>query len=118
MNSILLCEGSTDFVLLQYFMREVYAWEDKRRGVNFLRPSRRFQKDGKEMVIGGTGGSSQIIPKFQKIIESNRLSSFATEYYQNIAIVTDRDEISTEADFLQRIKEILQDCSVDMQQTL
>ena len=25
MKSIILCEGSTDFVLLQYFMRKVYG---------------------------------------------------------------------------------------------
>lgn len=28
MKSIILCEGSTDFVLLQYYMRTVYGWED------------------------------------------------------------------------------------------
>lgn len=30
MNSVLLCEGSTDYVLLQYFMRKAYHWEDDR----------------------------------------------------------------------------------------
>lgn len=29
MKSIILCEGSTDFALIQYYMRTVYAWEDK-----------------------------------------------------------------------------------------
>lgn len=118
MNSILLCEGSTDFVLLQYFMREVYGWEDKEKGVKFLRPSRRLQKEENEMVIGGTGGSSQILPKFQKIIESNALSSMQTEYYQKIAIVTDHDDIDTEENFLQQIQNILQESQIDLQRTL
>lgn len=30
MNSIILCEGSSDFVLLQYYMRTVYGWTDAR----------------------------------------------------------------------------------------
>lgn len=30
MNSIILCEGSTDYVLLQYFMRKAYFWEDNK----------------------------------------------------------------------------------------
>ena len=30
MNSIRLCEGSSDFVLLQYYMRTVYGWTDAR----------------------------------------------------------------------------------------
>ena len=41
MNSILICEGSTDFVLLQYFMRGVFEWEDDMMGPGFLRPSRK-----------------------------------------------------------------------------
>ena len=66
MNSVLLCEGSTDFALLQYFMRKVYGWEDKERGPGFLRPSRVLGKDGNKLVIGGTGGSSQILSKLEK----------------------------------------------------
>lgn len=30
MNSIILCEGSSDFVLLQYYMRTVYGLTDAR----------------------------------------------------------------------------------------
>ena len=30
MRSVILCEGSTDFVLLQYYMRKVYGWEYKK----------------------------------------------------------------------------------------
>lgn len=29
MRSVILCEGSTDFVLLQHFMRRTYQWEYK-----------------------------------------------------------------------------------------
>ena len=28
MNNIILCEGSTDYFLLQYYMREAYQWID------------------------------------------------------------------------------------------
>lgn len=28
MNNIILCEGSTDYFLLQYYMREAYQWND------------------------------------------------------------------------------------------
>ena len=28
MNNIILCEGSTDYVLLQYYMRKAYQWSD------------------------------------------------------------------------------------------
>lgn len=28
MKSIILCEGSTDYILLQYYMREAFHWTD------------------------------------------------------------------------------------------
>lgn len=28
MNNIIICEGSTDYFLLQYYMREAYQWID------------------------------------------------------------------------------------------
>lgn len=31
MNSIILCEGSTDYVLLQYFMRVANGWQEDRK---------------------------------------------------------------------------------------
>lgn len=31
MKNILLCEGLTDLLFLQYFMCHVYHWEDKKK---------------------------------------------------------------------------------------
>lgn len=108
MNSILICEGSTDFVLIQYFMRGVFGWEDDTVGPVFLRPSRKFKKENKHLTIGGVGGCSRIIPNLERIIESNGLSASDTEYYEKIVIVTDRDDVETENNFMQKIEEILQ----------
>ena len=30
MKSVIICEGSTDYVLLQYFMKKVNNWNDYR----------------------------------------------------------------------------------------
>ena len=30
MNSVILCEGSTDYTLLQYYMRKANGWNDKK----------------------------------------------------------------------------------------
>ena len=36
MKSIILCEGSSDFILLQYYMRTVNQWEhDKNNKIRF-----------------------------------------------------------------------------------
>lgn len=47
MNSILICEGSTDFVLLQYFMRGVFEWEDDMMGPGFCV----LQENSKKEII-------------------------------------------------------------------
>ena len=36
-NSIILCEGSTDFALLQYYMRKVNCWEDTKAQHNVIK---------------------------------------------------------------------------------
>ena len=33
MNSIIICEGSTDSILLQYFLRKAYGWEDTKERI-------------------------------------------------------------------------------------
>ena len=37
MRNIILCEGPTDGVLLQYFMRKVYRWEDSEQPKNLFK---------------------------------------------------------------------------------
>ena len=59
MNSIILCEGSSDFVLLQYYMRTVYGWTDARTQnirLDSIKRSRTLKKDENLLTIGGCGG--------------------------------------------------------------
>ena len=56
MNSIILCEGSSDFVLLQYYMRTVYGWTDERTQnirSDSIKRSRTLKKDENLLTIGG-----------------------------------------------------------------
>lgn len=57
MRSIIICEGSTDYALLQYYLRKAYGWNDSRE--NTLRDSTRFKmvrtlcKNHDTVSIGG-----------------------------------------------------------------
>lgn len=56
MNNIILCEGSTDYVLLQYYMRKAYQWsDDSSRQQGILRmdrqKSRNLVKDSDVLTI-------------------------------------------------------------------
>ena len=110
MKSVIICEGSTDYVLLQYFMKKVNNWNDYRNPEQmtvFKRVSE-LKKENDSLIIGESGGSSRILQCMDKILEINNLSSMGEEY-NNIVIITDRDEIDTEDNFLLNIQEILND---------
>ena len=120
MNSIIICEGSTDSILLQYFLRKAYGWEDTKERIplsNKFKTFRKLKKEERTLCIGGSGGVSQIKDKFDYILE---LNSFATngEEYNKIIILTDRDEVDTEADFCTEINQILTARTVYTGQTI
>lgn len=110
MNSIMLCEGSSDFVLLQYYMRTVYGWTDKRTQnirLDSIKRSRTLKKDENLLTIGGCGGCSKIIPSFEKILQRNSISAVG-EAFDKIVIITDRDEVGTEEEFIEKINTSVQ----------
>ena len=112
MKSIILCEGSTDFVLLQYFMRKVYKWQDKETGEGpmgkRINPIRTLSKGIDKLSIGGCGGSSGILPAMDYIMEFNSLAAEGEEY-DKVVIITDRDEETTESEYIKGIEKILRD---------
>ena len=102
MRSVILCEGSTDFVLLQYYMRKVYGWEYKKNDSVLINGYKArkcvLKKDHSELNIIGCGGCSRIPGGLQFILDSNSLSA-EDEAYNRIVIITDRDEVETESEF-------------------
>lgn len=110
MNGIILCEGSTDFVLLQYFMRKVHGWSDAANQSKILekqvKRSRTLEKGEAHLNIAGCGGVSKLLPVLGTVLERNRLSA-GMEAYDRIVVITDRDEVETEEIFTGKISEIL-----------
>ncbi len=106
MNSVIICEGPTDFVLLQYYMRKVHAWEDadtitlkyeKNRARDFSRGSDR-------LTIMSSGGCSNLIKAFENVLIKNQENpQNPSEAINKVAIITDHDEISSESDFINDI---------------
>ena len=119
MNSIVLCEGSTDYFLLQYYMREAYNWQDdKNIQAGILKMSRKeksrnFIKDSNILTIMSTGGCSQLCNGLELALNRNFLSPpNLSDVYEKIVIVTDRDEIGTEQTFIQSVEQSLKKYNV------
>lgn len=107
MRSVILCEGSTDFVLLQHFMRRTYQWEYKsNKQINIAGQSARectLQKDDNTVSIIGCGGCNRLIPCLNYELMLNSVSALG-EAYDKIVIITDRDEVLTEFEFSEQIE--------------
>ena len=74
MKSIIICEGSTDSVLLQYFLRKAYDWQDTKNRIPLsskFKTFRELEKDGRILCIGGSGGVRKIKEKLDYILELN-----------------------------------------------
>ena len=110
MNSVIICEGSTDFILLQYYMQKVHNWQDA--GLSTLqygnKKAQLFTHQNKSLTIMPSEGSSHLISAFENILERNyNCQPDQKEAITKIAIITDRDEDDTEGIFLDKINHCL-----------
>lgn len=112
MKSVIICEGNTDLLLIQYFLEKVYNWEyieEKKHNeydagiINKIKKSGGKVKwlksiNGDFLCILPAGGVTRIPEMISKILDLNKLGT--VQPFTRIAIVTDRDEVTTEQDFI------------------
>ena len=103
-NSIILCEGSTDFVLLQYYMQKVFRWEDSKNSTYHYKSQKsRLLKSGKNsLTIAPSGGCSELPSELEDILEYNKNSTIS-EFFDKIVIITDNDDSNEQEKILESI---------------
>lgn len=89
MNSVLLCEGSTDYTLLQYYMRNAHQWEDDRERQSEIfrlngQSSRKLFNGEHILTIASVGGCSSLIEGLQQTLNRNKLVFAKWEKYRNL----------------------------------
>ena len=99
MKSIIICEGETDFVFLQHYMKKVNGWTDSKQKPNpsFISSvnnsfSRDFIRNSDMLTIISCGGCGNIKTVFEEVIRKNQNEIFDEERYSKIVILTDNDE--------------------------
>ena len=121
MNSIILCEGSTDYSLLQYYMREAYQWIDNQNIQRQIlkvpgQKSRNLEKKSDILTIMSVGGCSRFPEGLNLVLKKNYFSSpDLFQVYNKIVLVTDRDEVTTEHDFIETVEKKLNEYNVVIQ---
>jgi hypothetical protein len=102
MNSIILCEGSTDAILLSYYLMKVSGWEYCKKAPGnldikeseFEQSINWYKKDEDRLLICGVGGKDKMASFFKKKILSAIINANA---FAKIAVVLDRDEKSIDS---------------------
>lgn len=112
MNSLILCEGKTDCILLQYYLEKVHSW--KRVGKSPFHAvegawSNLFTKDSNFLIISETKGCSRITEGLGTAIERNRYAGPGKkdEFLDKIIIFTDNDEEETQENMISEISDRL-----------
>jgi len=99
-NSLILCEGATDAILLSYYLKKVSAWAYTAKapsGLNIRRSggneSVNWYKRGNDyLLICGVGGKDNFKRFFHQALEGPIIHAGA---FEKIAVITDRDNRET-----------------------
>lgn len=125
MKSVVICEGNTDLTLIQYFMEKVHEWKHIKESdyrnfeegmihkiIKETKNIKWFQHDnGNIMCIIAAGGVSKITDKLQSVLDLNNLGGVKS--FNNIVIISDRDEIGTEQEFITEISKVFSNFKVN-----
>lgn len=114
-KSIILCEGSTDYVLLQYYMQKVHSWNDYSSGKYKYKnqKSRLLVKNDDFLTIAPSGGCSQLTSELKDVLTRNVFAS-PEELFEKIVIITDNDDLNERTEMLLSISNVIKefDCSI------
>lgn len=125
-RNVVVCEGPTDLILLQYYLRKALSWKDvqdgmRQRGIvrNRNQRSRLLEKGDSELTVMAAGGSSRIPEALANVLK--RMVSTppdGSSAYDNVVIVTDRDDEETERRMLDVLAQTLMENSVSAESGL
>ena len=102
MNSVILCEGGTDAVLLGYYLIKVLGWEFSRKAPEHLdiktsetnQTINWYKRGSDRLLICGVGGKDNMSSFFADKIYSPMIKWDA---FSKIVLILDRDDKSIEA---------------------
>ena len=97
MNKLILCEGTTDAILLSYYLERIAGWKYSRKAppnldikaLNGTETVNWYRKDDNYLLISAVGGKDNFRHFFTSRIAS---PIFNANAFDKIAVITDRDQ--------------------------
>ena len=102
MNSVILCEGETDQILLSYYFCECFGFKYCNEALPVapkkLNPGNHaeticcYARDNDNLIIWAVGGHDDLFVKaMEKILRQNKINSPRNGQYSRICVMTDHD---------------------------
>ena len=123
MNSIILCEGETDQIIIGYYFIMSFGFKPckklpaaapkKLSSGNDAEKIYAYSRNDDNLIIWAIGGHDDVFEKALKsILNRNKLNSPVNGVYSKICIVTDHDSDEELENFWQRINKCLKDFGI------
>lgn len=127
MLSIIICEGTTDLVLLQYFLEKAFNWQYIKDSelrnyskiniqVGTKQHYKWFKKNNDFLCIKASGGCSKLMNSLDSILEINSME--LNNIFKNIVILTDNDEVDTSSTILNDITNKFNDFGIEFKSSI
>lgn len=110
MNSVILCEGKTDAILISYYLLKVHGWKFNKRHKSFIKvpiseenneSADWYSLSDDNLLIWGVGGKDNFNNGIKELLQINILND---RPFENIIIVTDRDKVQEDSDITDVLK--------------
>ena len=110
MKTIILCEGTTDLLMIQFVLQYKYDWNYKGFVENVVTNRllrRELVKDDSTVEVRSCGGIMNIPKEMEKLQEQARLATKEEEIYSNIIVMIDHDSVDSNMSFLNKLNQEL-----------
>lgn len=102
MNSIILCEGRTDAILLSYYLERVYGWKHSKKipkpytkiEISKNQEANWYKKDDDYLIIFGVGGKDNFKNVIDMYLSQVLLNYSREDSFAKLVIMADKDDLS------------------------
>lgn len=110
MKIIILCEGTTDLLMLQFVLQYKYHWKYEgfvENSVTNRLIKRKFIKNDSKVEICSCGGIMNISNEMVRVKETIEYATKVDEIFDKVIIMIDHDTENSNQEFIRKLNELL-----------
>lgn len=110
MRAVILCEGTTDLLMIQYVLQYRYDWEYEgflENAVTNKLLKKTLKKNGANIEIYSCGGITNIPIRMKSIKDQLEYVTRKEEFIDKVIVLIDHDTVDSNRTFIEQINENL-----------